>query len=300
MRRPRTHAGTLVVAGMVCALGPSGCKVPRFRPAHEKDRGAVTSATPDIATIALPRPPSLEATSLRPRSQPRLRGAKSDLRNVYRQVAPATVIVRTAFGMGTGTIVHADGWVLTNFHVVDGLPSDRLTREVFVETGSLSPAGVMERTGQTYTAVVHKADRAIDLAILKLVDPPPGLAVAPISQTDPTPGEPVASLGHAAIGLLWAIKSGQVASVGTLATAMAELSMTPCPDDPTLTSITPRVGLVSQVEAMLIHEAFAPVAGLPFTSGLRARRPRRTVRFGSRRGDAGPKCQSASDRGRCR
>jgi hypothetical protein len=49
-----------------------------------------------------------------------------------------------------------------------------------------------------------------------------------LSARDPAPGEPVAALGHGGIGLLWAIKDGEVASVGKLSTHLASLVGTDC------------------------------------------------------------------------
>ncbi len=37
---------------------------------------------------------------------------------LYRAVAPATVIIRVAGGIGTGVVIDPAGWVLTNHHVV--------------------------------------------------------------------------------------------------------------------------------------------------------------------------------------
>src|SRR5438094_219751 len=55
--------------------------------------------------------------------QPRAKtvaGAKGDIREVYRKVAPATVLIRTPNGFGTGIVVDPRGFVLTNHHVVAG------------------------------------------------------------------------------------------------------------------------------------------------------------------------------------
>src|SRR5439155_25001139 len=97
-------------------------------------------------------------------------------------------------------------------------------RKVSVEVGALSAQGFMEKKPGGLTAWVLKSDPLVDLAVLKLEAPPTGLPAIEVSPTDPVPGEPVAALGHGGIGLLWAIRDGEVASVGKLATHLAQLA----------------------------------------------------------------------------
>lgn len=155
-------------------------------------------------------------------------GAKGDLREVYRKVAPATVIIRAGTSYGSGVIVDPRGFVITNHHVIAHAELVDLKAKVQVQRGALSPEGVMVLDEKPLSAWVLESDPLIDLAVLKLIDPPAGLPSVKISKRDPVPGEPVAALGHGAIGLLWAIKDGEVASVGKLATHLASLVGTDC------------------------------------------------------------------------
>lgn len=155
-------------------------------------------------------------------------GAKGDLRQVYRRVAPATVIVRAGASYGSGVVFDARGYVLTNHHVVARAPLVDLKAKVQLQRGRLSPAGVMTLDEAPLWAWVLKSDPLLDLAVLQVIDPPADLAVVKLSKRDPTPGQPVAALGHGAIGLLWAIKDGEVASVGKLATHLASLVGSDC------------------------------------------------------------------------
>jgi len=155
-------------------------------------------------------------------------GGKGDLREVYRKVAPATVIIRAGTSYGSGVIVDARGFVLTNHHVIAHAELVDLKARVQVQRGALSPEGVMVLDDKPLTAWVLKSDPLIDLAVLQIVDPPADLPSVKVSKRDPVPGEPVAALGHGAIGLLWAIKDGEVASVGKLATHLASLVGTDC------------------------------------------------------------------------
>jgi len=143
--------------------------------------------------------------------------------NIYRQVAPATVIISTAGGYGSGVIYHKDGWILTNHHVIARARREDFRMRVSVVLGALSDKGVMQRGAKTYVARVHKQDPLRDLAVIKLEDPPEGLPAVKIAPRDPAPGEQVWALGHAGIGLMWAIKGGQISAVGKLSTHLAQL-----------------------------------------------------------------------------
>ncbi len=154
--------------------------------------------------------------------------AKGDVREVYRKVAPATVLVRTPSGFGTGAVIDARGYILTNHHVIASAPSVDFKRQVQVERGRLGPTGAMELDGQPLTGWVLKSDPLIDLAIIKLDSPPADLKALTISKSDPAPGEPVSAIGNGSIGLLWAIKDGEISSIGKLATHLAQLAGSEC------------------------------------------------------------------------
>lgn len=143
---------------------------------------------------------------------------------IYRQIAPATVIIATRGGYGTGVLYDEDGWILTNHHVVAQAAREDFRMRVTVTLGKLDERGVMQREPRSFRAYVHKVDALRDLAVLKLqMDTPEKLPAVTLAATDPVPGEAVYSLGHAGIGLLWAIKGGQIAAIGKLSTHLAEL-----------------------------------------------------------------------------
>ena len=143
--------------------------------------------------------------------------------NVYKLVAPATVIVTSQRGYGSGVIYHPDGWILTNHHVIAHAQREDFRMKVKIGLGELSDKGVIQKQEKLLDAYVHKMDPMLDIAVVKLVDPPKGLQTVTISATDPSPGERVWSLGHAGIGLMWAIKDGQIAAIGKLSTHLAQL-----------------------------------------------------------------------------
>jgi S1-C subfamily serine protease len=194
-----------------------------------------TDLTPELWLEAV-RPIAVLSPSLRDRPAPLQGGAKGDIREVYRKVAPAVVLIRTPTGFGTGIIINAAGYVLTNHHVIAQAEQVDFKRRVSVELGQLGPQGFMEKRGEPLTGWVLKSDPLVDLAVLKLETPPKDLVAVQVSDADPVPGEPVSAIGHGGIGLLWAIRDGEVASVGRLATHLAQLVGAECQqtDDPEL------------------------------------------------------------------
>lgn len=207
----------LSAALLLCACATSKV-APVAEPSREDDDPARLLAALREPACSFSASARLERTS----------GAKGDLREVYRKAAPATVIVRAGPSYGSGVIFDPRGYVLTNHHVIARAELVDLKAKVQLQRGTLSPQGVMVLDERPLTAWVLKSDPLLDLAVLKIADAPPDLASVRLSKRDPVPGEPVAALGHGGIGLLWAIKDGEVASVGKLATHLASLVGTDC------------------------------------------------------------------------
>ncbi|MBI4706235.1 MAG: trypsin-like peptidase domain-containing protein [Deltaproteobacteria bacterium] len=144
---------------------------------------------------------------------------------IYRAVAPATVIIRVPDGLGSGVIIDPAGWVLTNQHVIASGASEDFVVKATVMLGHLSAeTGAMERDEKTYDAEVYKADKLRDVALLKIVDPPTGLVAVPLAKHKPVPGDPAIALGHAGAGMLWALKSGEISALGKLSEHLAMLA----------------------------------------------------------------------------
>jgi serine protease Do len=88
---------------------------------------------------------------------------------------------RKVNGMGTGIVVDARGYIVTNYHVVDGVESLRVT---LVD-------------GSTYTASVVDVDHVHDLAIIR-IRPGRSLPVMPMgTSSDLMLGESVIAVGNA-------------------------------------------------------------------------------------------------------
>ena len=141
-------------------------------------------------------------------------------RDIYEQASPAVVMVmghsdagKTGSG-GTGSIIRADGLVLTNAHVVvderTGRPYPRLS--VF-----LKPARV---TGDSRTdlsrmvrAKVVSYSMPLDLALLKLDGASSVLPVVTLSEsTLGRIGDRVVAIGHPEQGGLWTLTTGVISA----------------------------------------------------------------------------------------
>jgi S1-C subfamily serine protease len=155
-----------------------------------------------------------------------LRPKARDASAVYARVAPAVVVVQTQagaagsqVGSGTGFLIHPDGWLLTNSHVVAGTGLDAGTGAPMaqVTVGHLDEDGQMQRLPERIPAFVYKNDPARDLALLKLSHKPAGLNQLPVVRLAKGKiplGADCVAIGHPEGGLLWTVRSGVVAGIG--------------------------------------------------------------------------------------
>ena len=123
--------------------------------------------------------------------------AVSDEQNnieVYRSLSPGVAFINTTSvtqdfwgdtqegkGSGSGSVIDGNGDILTNFHVIEG--AQKLT----VSFGG----------DKTYTATVVGGDPDTDLAVIKIDNPPAGLPVVPLGDSDKlTVGQKVLAIGN--------------------------------------------------------------------------------------------------------
>ena len=144
---------------------------------------------------------------------------------VYEVVAPAVVLVvgtedGERIATGTGSLVTADGLVLTNAHVVsrpDGRPWTHLF--AFLRPPELTGDGARDLRLR-HPARVVAADARLDLALLRM----DGVADAPtvrFADPDRVPiGAPVVAIGHPGGGGYWTLTAG---SVGALRDTLEDL-----------------------------------------------------------------------------
>jgi S1-C subfamily serine protease len=133
----------------------------------------------------------------------RTRGAKEVA--VYQVAAPAVVYVQGTT-TGTGTIIDAEGHVLTNWHVVG---SDRYLL-VYLKPQT---ADDLRAKPLAYRAMVERVDREKDLALLKILHPPN--AVRPVPLGDPSVlkvGQDVHAIGHP-MGEVWSYTTGVISQI---------------------------------------------------------------------------------------
>ncbi|HEX7766999.1 MAG TPA: trypsin-like peptidase domain-containing protein [Nitrospira sp.] len=141
-------------------------------------------------------------------------------REIYEQASPAVVMVMghsdsgKGGSGGTGSIIQADGMVLTNAHVIieekTGKPYPRLS--VF-----LKPVRVSGDTKADLARMVRARlvaySAPLDLALLKLEGVAAPLPVIDLSDSDRTKiGDRVIAIGHPEQGGLWTLTTGVISA----------------------------------------------------------------------------------------
>lgn len=151
------------------------------------------------------------------------RGGSVDWSKIYAKAAPSVLFLAAEESFGTGFLIHDDGWVLTNHHVIDGSHVDD-QRRLYLNAyhGSEGDDGRMDASTEPLVAIVHRSDPDRDLALLKIDDfaSSPMRKIRPLElrserKGPPRAGEEVAVIGHAGLGFLWALKDGTISAVGT-------------------------------------------------------------------------------------
>jgi S1-C subfamily serine protease len=113
---------------------------------------------------------------------------------VYKAISPGVAFINTTSyrqdfwgneqegkGNGSGSVIDANGNILTNYHVIEG--AQKLTVSFGGE--------------KTYPATVVGGDPDTDLAVIKLDNPPPGLTVIQLGDSDKlTVGQKVLAIGN--------------------------------------------------------------------------------------------------------
>jgi S1-C subfamily serine protease/CHAT domain-containing protein len=124
---------------------------------------------------------------------------------VYKEVSPAVVLVVAGNDIGSGTVIDAQGHVLTNWHVVE---NGQNIIVFFKPT-----AGSTLKKENAYAAQVLKADPETDLALLKIKSPPPKLAIAKLGLIKTVEvGQEVHAIGHPE-GETWTYTKGIISQI---------------------------------------------------------------------------------------
>jgi len=141
-------------------------------------------------------------------------------REIYEQASPAVVMVMghsdsgKGGSGGTGSIIQADGVVLTNAHVVidekTGKPYPRLS--VFLKPSRVSGDSKAD-LARLVRAKVVAYSAPLDLALLKLEGVATALPVIDVSDSDRTKiGDRVIAIGHPEQGGLWTLTTGVISA----------------------------------------------------------------------------------------
>lgn len=141
-------------------------------------------------------------------------------REIYEQASPAVVMVMAypASGSrgsgGTGSIIQADGLVLTNSHVVleeaTGRPFPRLT--VYLKPDRVTGDHKTDLSRGVKARVVAYS-QPLDLALLRVDGAKAPLPVLPLSDSEATHiGDRVVAIGHPEQGGLWTLTTGTISS----------------------------------------------------------------------------------------
>ncbi len=141
-------------------------------------------------------------------------------REIYEQTSPAVVMVMghsdsgKGGSGGTGSIIQADGVVLTNAHVVieekTGKPYPRLS--VFLKPVRVSGDAKADLARMVRAKLVAYS-APLDLALLKLEGVAAPLPVIDLSDSDRTKiGDRVIAIGHPEQGGLWTLTTGVISA----------------------------------------------------------------------------------------
>jgi serine protease Do len=116
-------------------------------------------------------------------------GAERSVRELVQQLGEAVVQVRTPAGLGSGFFINDEGYLITNFHVIEG--ETQISVEVYHQK-----RGQLERTSYKQIAIVA-INKFQDLALLKVQDKgAPRFVVVPLGETDALAvGERVFAIG---------------------------------------------------------------------------------------------------------
>ena len=144
-----------------------------------------------VETLAkFPAPPQPEET----------RGEKNV--QIYKKAVAATVLIRTDSGLGSGSVISDRGEVLTNWHVIQG------ANRIMVYLRSAKEGTPDQELA--FTAVPIKVDRAADLALLQIQNPPADLQPLPLGNREEIEiGQDVHAIGHPQ-GEAWSYTTGDI------------------------------------------------------------------------------------------
>lgn len=145
-------------------IGYTVLVIPKNQIVKISKTGQETKVAP-TKVAAEPEPPHLEAPSFADTKQGFYSGASKALatrtvRDLVKQLGEAVVQVRTPGGLGSGFMINEEGFLITNFHVIEG--ETQITVEVYHEAG-----GELERKSYKQVRIIAM-NKFGDIALLKI------------------------------------------------------------------------------------------------------------------------------------
>lgn len=144
--------------------------------------------------------------------------ARMSPRQIYKTKAPGVVLVvaspqgSSSASAGTGSIIRADGTVITNCHVIYDQENKAPFETVHVFLKPKRVTGNMNKDlRRNFAAEVIAFDQDLDLALVRLKKPPRNLTVLTLGDPgDLGPGDETVAIGHPEQGGLWTITTGVI------------------------------------------------------------------------------------------
>src|SRR5919205_3222946 len=196
---PKGRAGGLLLSAALAAAAFGGTAVTAADPAPAPAAVQAQNSYADVLARVTPAVVTVRASRRARQTQqfpfmddPTLRELFGDR---FRQQQPRTE-ERVERGLGSGVIVSADGYILTNHHVVDG------AEEIKVDLND----------GRTLPAKVVGTDQPSDLAVLKIEAT--GLPVLPLGDSDKARVGDVALAVGNPLGIGQTVTSGIISAKG--------------------------------------------------------------------------------------
>lgn len=140
-------------------------------------------------------------------------------KEIYQTIGPGVVLIlasddgRMGSG-GTGSIIRTDGLVITNAHVVINKETNRPYRRLSLFLKPDRVTGNMDKDlARRVEAKLVAYDAALDMALLRMENPPAGLTVVSLGDPDQVAiGDPVVAIGHPETGGLWTLTTGTISA----------------------------------------------------------------------------------------
>ncbi len=144
--------------------------------------------------------------------------ARMSPREIYKTQADAVVLIVAApegsssASAGTGSLVDSKGTVVTNCHVIFDESKKKPFPAIHVFLKPSRVTGDMNKDlSRHYTASVISYDHELDLALLKMENPPAGLKTVTLGDPEEIgPGDETIAIGHPEQGGLWTITTGVI------------------------------------------------------------------------------------------